>query len=263
MLGPLPLTLLLHMDLIWTGVLTVAINLIMASAFASILICAIELMPDRIGLIGGLFYGLNFGLGGIAAAILRGLADSYGVEAVYPLCAFLPLAGLLAWFLPKKSGMSRLTSHFRQSNHAVGRSLQLKATIPFRGLQTLPLRMEAHCERARTVADALNTHRRVAEVLFPGLPDDPGHALATRQMGDYGAMLSFIIKGGAEAAMAVAGRPRLVVRATSLGGTHSLIAHRSRGRNPRRRRGCCAFRSGWNNPQDIIDDLTQALNALA
>jgi len=101
-LGPLPLTLLLpHVDLFWTGVLTVMINLIMASAFASILIYAMELAPNRIGLIGGLFYGLNFGLGGIAAAILGGLADSYGVETVYQICAFLPLAGLLAWFLPR------------------------------------------------------------------------------------------------------------------------------------------------------------------
>jgi MFS transporter, FSR family, fosmidomycin resistance protein len=73
----------------------------MASAFASILIFAMDLLPNRIGLIGGLFYGLNFGLGGIAAAILGGLADTYGVEAVYQICAFLPLAGLLAWFLPK------------------------------------------------------------------------------------------------------------------------------------------------------------------
>ena len=101
-LGPLPLTLILpYADLLWTGVLTILINLIMASAFASILIYAIELLPNRIGLIGGLFYGLNFGLGGIAAAILGSLADSYGVEAVYRFCSFLPLAGLLAWFLPK------------------------------------------------------------------------------------------------------------------------------------------------------------------
>jgi FSR family fosmidomycin resistance protein-like MFS transporter len=101
-LGPLPLTLILpYADLFWTGVLTVMINLIMASAFASILIYAIELLPNRIGLIGGLFYGLNFGLGGIAAAILGVLADRYGVESVYTICSFLPLAGLLAWFLPK------------------------------------------------------------------------------------------------------------------------------------------------------------------
>ncbi len=101
-LGPLPLTLMLpYVDLFWTGVLTVFINLIMASAFASILIYAMELLPNRIGLIGGLFYGLNFGLGGIAAAILGMLADQYGVEIVYRLCSYLPLFGLLAWFLPK------------------------------------------------------------------------------------------------------------------------------------------------------------------
>lgn len=101
-LGPLPLTLILpYADLFWTGVLTIMINLIMASAFASILIYAMDLLPNRIGLIGGLFYGLNFGLGGIAAALLGGLADSYGVETIYQLCSFLPLAGLLAWFLPR------------------------------------------------------------------------------------------------------------------------------------------------------------------
>lgn len=102
MLGPLPLTLILpHVDLMWTGVLTVLINLIMASAFASILIYAMDLLPNRIGLIGGLFYGLNFGLGGIAAALLGVLAENYGVAAVYQVCAFLPLAGLLVWFLPR------------------------------------------------------------------------------------------------------------------------------------------------------------------
>lgn len=101
-LGPLPLTLLLpYVDFFWTGVLTVFINLIMASAFAAILIYAMELAPNRIGLIGGLFYGLNFGLGGIAAAMLGGLADTIGIERVYQLCSFLPLAGLLAWFLPR------------------------------------------------------------------------------------------------------------------------------------------------------------------
>jgi FSR family fosmidomycin resistance protein-like MFS transporter len=82
-------------------VLTILINLIMASAFASILIYAMELAPTRVGLVGGLFYGLNFGLAGIAAAILGGLADSIGIESVYRICSFLPLAGLLTWFLPR------------------------------------------------------------------------------------------------------------------------------------------------------------------
>tara|TARA_R110002049_G_scaffold203654_1_gene374220 strand:+ start:16653 stop:17846 length:1194 start_codon:yes stop_codon:yes gene_type:complete len=101
-LGPLPLTLILpYADLFWTGVLTIMINLIMASAFASILIYAMDLLPNRIGLIGGLFYGLNFGLGGVAAAFLGVLAESYGVETVYVICSFLPLVGLLTWFLPR------------------------------------------------------------------------------------------------------------------------------------------------------------------
>ena len=81
--------------------LTIMINLIMASAFASILIYAIDLLPNRIGLIGGLFYGLNFGLGGVAAGFLGMLAENYGVEAVYLTCSFIPLAGLLTWILPR------------------------------------------------------------------------------------------------------------------------------------------------------------------
>jgi MFS transporter, FSR family, fosmidomycin resistance protein len=101
-LGPLPFTLLLpYVDLFWTGVLTVVINLIMASAFASIMIYAMDLVPKRIGLIGGLFYGLNFALGGIAAAFLGGMTDTIGIESVYRLCSFLPVAGLLTWFLPR------------------------------------------------------------------------------------------------------------------------------------------------------------------
>jgi MFS transporter, FSR family, fosmidomycin resistance protein len=101
-LGPLPFTLLLpYVDLFWTGVLTIVINLIMASAFASIMIYGMELVPDRIGLIGGMFYGLNFALGGIAAALLGGLIDSIGIESVYKLCSFLPALGLLAIFLPR------------------------------------------------------------------------------------------------------------------------------------------------------------------
>ncbi len=101
-LGALPFALVLpYADLLWTGILTVLINLIMASAFASILIYAIELVPGRVGLIGGLFYGLSFGLGGIAAAILGEVADRTSINTVYQICSFLPAMGLLAWFLPK------------------------------------------------------------------------------------------------------------------------------------------------------------------
>lgn len=104
-LGALPFTLALpHVGLFWTGALTIAINLIMSSAFAAILVYAIDLLPNRVGLIGGFFYGLVFGLGGLAAAALGVLADHYGIDAVYEACAFLPAVGLLAWFLPSLRG---------------------------------------------------------------------------------------------------------------------------------------------------------------
>ncbi len=77
-----------------------------------------DLLPDRIGLIGGLLYWLNFGLGGVPAAFLGGLADSYGVEAVYRMCAFLPLAGVLALFLPRideTSGLGYVSEGHRRS----------------------------------------------------------------------------------------------------------------------------------------------------
>ncbi|WP_152048399.1 MFS transporter [Aureimonas psammosilenae] len=103
-LGPLPFTLLLpYADFFWTGVLTVVINLIMASAFASIMIYAMDLVPERVGLIGGLFYGLNFAIGGIAAALLGRLGDTIGIEGVYRLCSYLPLIGLLTILLPRPS----------------------------------------------------------------------------------------------------------------------------------------------------------------
>lgn len=133
--------------------------------------------------------------------------------------------------------------------------------LALRGLQTLPLRMRAHCEGAQKVAEALVAHPRVENVLFPGLSDDPGHVLASRQMSGFGAMLSFIVNGGAEAAMAVAGRLELVTRATSLGGTHSLIEHRASVEGPKSMApaGLLRLSVGLEHPDDIIADLTKAL----
>ena len=103
-LGSLPFALLLpYVDLFWTGVLSVMIGLIMASAFASILIYAIDLVPHRVGLVGGLFYGLAFGLGGLTAAALGLLADQFGIVAVFKLCSVLPALGLLTFLLPRTS----------------------------------------------------------------------------------------------------------------------------------------------------------------
>lgn len=100
-LGALPFSLALpYVNLFWTGVLTVTVAMIMASAFAAILVYAMELLPGRIGLIGGLFYGLVFGLGAVSAAMLGVLADYTSIGMVFQLCAFLPAIGLLTWFLP-------------------------------------------------------------------------------------------------------------------------------------------------------------------
>jgi FSR family fosmidomycin resistance protein-like MFS transporter len=100
-LGVFPFTFALPFaNLFWTTVLTVPIGMILASAFAAILVYATELVPGRVGTISGLFFGIAFGMGGIGAAVLGVLADSWGIDAVYRLCAFLPLMGLLAAFLP-------------------------------------------------------------------------------------------------------------------------------------------------------------------
>ncbi|MGE8357647.1 MAG: MFS transporter, partial [Microvirgula sp.] len=100
-LGVAPFTLLLpYASLAWTGPLTFIIGFILASAFSAILVFAQELLPGKIGAVSGLFFGFAFGMGGIGAAALGRLADVYGIDTVYQLCAFLPLIGLLTAFLP-------------------------------------------------------------------------------------------------------------------------------------------------------------------
>ena len=101
-LGVLPFTLLLpHATLFWTGVLTVVIGFVLASAFPAIIVFAQELVPGRVGMIAGLFFGFAFGIGGIAAALLGVLADARGIAYVYQVCAFLPALGLLTILLPR------------------------------------------------------------------------------------------------------------------------------------------------------------------
>jgi FSR family fosmidomycin resistance protein-like MFS transporter len=100
-LGVLPFSLLLpHANLFWTAVLAAVAGLILASAFSAIVVYAQELVPGRVGLISGVFFGFAFGMGGIGAAALGSLADRIGIEGVYALCAYLPAIGLLAAFLP-------------------------------------------------------------------------------------------------------------------------------------------------------------------
>jgi FSR family fosmidomycin resistance protein-like MFS transporter len=100
-LGMLPFTLALPFaNLFWTGVLSMFVGVIMASAFPAIVVYAQELLPGKVGMISGLFYGFSFGMGGVGAAVLGALADATSIEYVYKVCAFLPLIGLLTVFLP-------------------------------------------------------------------------------------------------------------------------------------------------------------------
>jgi len=89
-----------YANLFWTGILTIVIGLILSSAFSSIVVFAQELLPGRVGMISGLFYGFAFGMGGLGAAVLGRLADAYGINFVYHLCSFLPAIGFLAALLP-------------------------------------------------------------------------------------------------------------------------------------------------------------------
>jgi MFS transporter, FSR family, fosmidomycin resistance protein len=113
-LGVLPFTLLLpHANLFWTGILTVVIGLILASAFSAILVYAQELVPGKVGMISGLFFGFAFGMGGIGAAVLGKLADFTSIGYVYNVCAYLPAIGLLTAFLPDIERKAELNRHNR------------------------------------------------------------------------------------------------------------------------------------------------------
>jgi FSR family fosmidomycin resistance protein-like MFS transporter len=100
-LGAAPFTLLLPFaNLFWTGVLSVVIGIIISSAFPAILVYAQELLPKKLGMVSGLFYGFAFGMGGLGSALLGYLADQTSIEYVYTICAYLPLIGVIAYFLP-------------------------------------------------------------------------------------------------------------------------------------------------------------------
>lgn len=100
-LGVAPFTLLLpYADLTWTAILVVIIGFILASAFPSILVYAQELLPKKIGMVSGLFYGFAFGMGGVGSAVLGWWADETSIEHIYIICSYLPLIGIIAYFLP-------------------------------------------------------------------------------------------------------------------------------------------------------------------
>jgi len=114
-LGVAPFSIILpHVGLAATVTLTVFIGLILASAFSAILVYAQELVPGRVGMISGLFFGLAFGCAGIASAVLGRLADMTSIEFVFNVCGYLPLIGLLTWFLPDIEGASRRARRLQQ-----------------------------------------------------------------------------------------------------------------------------------------------------
>jgi cystathionine gamma-synthase len=134
--------------------------------------------------------------------------------------------------------------------------------LTMRGIETLPLRVRAQSESALRIARCLREHPRVEGVHYPGLGDHPGHDVAARQMSAFGGMLSFRVRGGEAEAMAVAARCRLFIRATSLGGAHSLIEHRASVEGPASGtpRNLLRMSVGLEHPDDLLEDLAQALS---
>jgi cystathionine gamma-synthase len=130
-----------------------------------------------------------------------------------------------------------------------------------RGMRTLPWRMRAHSENATKVASALAQHRQVERVHYPGLRSHPGHEIAAKQMSMFGGMLSFEAKGDRKAAMSIAAKTKIFIRATSLGGVESLIEHRAsiEGTGTTSPEGLLRLSIGLENADDLIEDLDQAL----
>jgi len=138
--------------------------------------------------------------------------------------------------------------------------------LTLRGVRTLAVRMDRHCETAARVAEMLDRHPAVTQVLYPGLPSHPGHAVAAKQMSGFGGMVSFRVRGGEEAALAVCGRTRLFTLGESLGGVESLIEHPGRmthasvaGSPLEVPADLIRLSVGLEDADDLLDDLNEAL----
>jgi len=152
--------------------------------------------------------------------------------------------------------------HVRDFQSIAGSTIDpFSAWLTLRGIQTLAIRMRAHCENALAIARFLDGHPAVARVYYPGLENHPGHDVAKKQMRGFGGMLSFEVYGGRAEAFAMLARLQLVARATSLGGTHSLIEHRASIEGPHTRAPESLIRLsvGLEHPDDVITDLKRAL----
>ena len=138
------------------------------------------------------------------------------------------------------------------------------AWLTLRGFRSLPARMALHCSNARRIAEFLAAHPQVERVNYPGLVSHPGHELATRQMRDFGGMLSVQLSGGREAALAMAGKLRLFTNATSLGGCESLVEHRASTEGPHTTtpQNLLRMSVGLEHVEDLTADLAQALEGI-
>ncbi|MGH8145183.1 MAG: trans-sulfuration enzyme family protein [Rhodanobacteraceae bacterium] len=135
------------------------------------------------------------------------------------------------------------------------------AWLTLRGCHSLPARMAMHCANARKVTTFLATHLAIERVNYPGLSDHPGHAIAKRQMRDFGAMLSVELRGGYDAAVALARNTKIFTNATSLGGCESLIEHRAsaEGEHTQAPPGLVRLSIGLEDADDLIADLAHCL----
>ena len=169
---------------------------------------------------------------------------------------------VLAGVLATRDASTDLWLAIREDRQTAGAILgPFEGWLLLRGIRTLPLRMERMSRSAQTIAEWLTSHPQVAQVLYPGLPAHPGHDIAKRQMhGGYGCLLSFLVNGDRDTALAVVGRLELFHRATSLGGVESLVEHRHTiephtGIPPTLIR----VSVGLEDPADLIADLAQAV----
>ncbi len=160
-----------------------------------------------------------------------------------------------------RDGFFERVAHRR---HLTGAILApFSAWLTLRGCRSMPARMTMHCANARRIAEFLASHPAIERVNYPGLPSHPGHAIAARQMRDFGGMLSIEMRGGREAALAMASQLRIFTNATSLGGCESLIEHRAsvEGEHPVSPQNLLRISVGIEHADDLIEDLDQALQA--
>ena len=159
----------------------------------------------------------------------------------------------------KRDDFARKAAH---RLHVTGAVLApFNAWLTLRGCRSLGARMAMHCANARKVAGFLAAHPAVDRVNWPGLPSHPGHGIALRQMRDFGGMMSIEVRGGREAALAMAGKLRVFTNATSLGGCESLVEHRAsvEGPQPVSPQNLLRISVGLEDPDDLVADLEQAL----